>query len=411
MTHHPQPNKDSVWRPLQEFLRLEGAAGIVLMIAAALAMIIANSPLDHWYTAFLDMPVEIKVGAFELAKPMFLWINDGLMAVFFLLVGLELKREVLEGHLASLSQASLPAVAAVGGMLVPAAFFAWVNWGDEAAMRGVAIPTATDIAFALGVLSLLGNRVPAVLKAFLLGVAIFDDLGAIIVIAIFYTADLSVTSLVLAAICIAGLAILNRLDVRRPAAYTVVGIILWIAVLKSGVHATLAGVAMAFFIPLGEKRDPRTGELRSMLHHMEHTLHPWVAFGVLPIFAFANAGIPLFGLSLADVTHPVPLGIVLGLFVGKQVGVMGACALAVKLGIAKRPAELRWSHLYGASLLCGIGFTMSLFIASLAFEQGTTEYFGLERLGIVIGSLISGILGMIILRITLQKPTETSKST
>lgn len=403
MTQTHSSTKDSVWRPLQEFLRLEGAAGILLMIAAVLAMMIANSPLAPWYTAFLDMPVEIRVGAFELAKPMFLWINDGLMAVFFLLVGLELKREVLQGHLSSLSQASLPAVAAVGGMVVPAGLFAWVNWGDDAAMRGVAIPTATDIAFALGVLSLLGNRVPAVLKAFLLGVAIFDDLGAIIIIAIFYTADLSVTSLVLAAILIVAMAILNRCDVRRPAAYVVVGILLWIAVLKSGVHATLAGVVMALFIPLDEKPDPATGEMRSMLHHMEHTLHPWVAFGVLPIFAFANAGIPLLDLSLADVMHPVPLGIVLGLFVGKQIGIFGACAVAVKLGIAKRPAALRWSHLYGASLLCGIGFTMSLFIASLAFEQGTTDYLGLERLGIVLGSLISGLIGMILLKVTLKE--------
>lgn len=408
MNHHPNPSREPVWRPLQEFLRLEGAAGILLMIAAAVAMVIANSPLDHWYTAFLDMPVEIKVGAFELAKPMFLWINDGLMAVFFLLVGLELKREVLEGHLASLSQASLPLVAALGGMVAPAAIFAWINWGDEAAMRGVAIPTATDIAFALGVLSLLGNRVPAVLKAFLLGVAIFDDLGAILIIAIFYTAELSMASLIIAAICIIGLAILNRLDVRRPAAYTVVGVILWVAVLKSGVHATLAGVAMAMFIPLAKKQDPETGEQRSLLHHMEHTLHPWVAFGVLPVFAFANAGIPLGGLSMADIVHPVPLGIVLGLFFGKQIGVMGFSWVAVKLGFATRPPELRWSHLYGASLLCGIGFTMSLFIASLAYEQGTTEYFGLERLGIVIGSLLSGVIGMVLLRATLKEPVEES---
>ncbi len=406
MNHHPINTKKKVLKPLQEFLRLEGAAGILLMIAAGLAMIVANTPLAQWYTAFLDMPVEIRIGAFELAKPMFLWINDGLMAVFFLLVGLELKREILEGHLSSLSQASLPAVAAIGGMVVPAGFFAWMNWGDESAMRGVAIPTATDIAFALGVLSLLGNRVPAVLKAFLLGVAIFDDLGAILIIAIFYTSELSVSSLVIAAICIAALAIINRLDVRRPAAYTVIGVALWIAVLKSGVHATLAGVVMAMFIPLEEKRDPETGELRSMLHQMEHTLQPWVAFGVLPVFAFANAGIPLFDLSMADVMHPVPMGIVLGLFVGKQIGVMGACALAVKLGLAKRPESLRWSHLYGASMLCGIGFTMSMFVASLAYEAGATEFFGLERLGIVIGSLLSGVIGMVLLRATLKQPAQ-----
>ncbi|NQU48950.1 MAG: Na+/H+ antiporter NhaA [Planctomycetes bacterium] len=398
--HHS--TTDTVRTPLQEFLRLEGAAGILLMIAAALAMIIANSPLDHWYAAFLDMPVEVRVGTFELAKPLFLWINDGLMAVFFFLVGLELKREVLQGHLSSMRQASLPALAAFGGMVLPAAIFAALNWNDPKAMPGAAIPTATDIAFALGVLSLLGNRVPAVLKAFLLGVAIFDDLGAIILIAVFYTSDLALTSLLLAAIFIAGLAILNWRGVRRPAAYLVLGVLLWIAVLKSGVHATLAGVVLAFFIPIEDKRCPESGEMRSMLKHLEHTLHPWVAFGVLPIFAFANAGIPLLDLSIADVFHPVPLGIVLGLFIGKQVGVMAMCWLSVKMGFAERPKELSWGLLYGASLLCGIGFTMSLFIASLAFEQGTTEYFGLERLGIVLGSLLSGVFGVIVLRQSLK---------
>jgi Na+:H+ antiporter, NhaA family len=285
---------DKVLRPLQDFLRLESSGGLALMGTAVLALIIANSPLSPYYAKLLDLPLEIRIGTFGIAKPLLLWINDGLMAVFFFLVGMELKREVLEGHLSSLRQASLPAFAAMGGMLAPAAFYAVLNWDDSAAMRGWAIPTATDIAFALGVLTLLGKRVPAALKAFLLSVAIFDDLGAVVVIALFYTAELSLLSLVVAACLILGLACLNRWNVTRPAAYFLLGIPLWVAVLKSGVHATLAGVALAMFIPLRVPEKSLVSQTpEPLLRHLEHTLHPWVAFGVLPVFAFANAGVSI----------------------------------------------------------------------------------------------------------------------
>ena len=287
---HPPP-MDKVMKALQDFLRLEAAGGLILMAAAVLALIVANSPLSVYYVALLDLPLEIRVGTLGIAKPLLLWINDGLMAVFFFLIGLELKREVVEGHLSSLRRASLPAFAAAGGMLVPAAFYAAFNWGDAAAMKGWAIPTATDIAFALGVLSLLGPRVPTGLKAFLLSVAIFDDLGAIVVIALFYTAELSFLSLVVAAVLILGLACLNRFGVSRPAAYFLIGVPLWVAVLKSGVHATLAGVVLAMFIPLrSPEQSPSPNPPESLLRQLEHTLHPWVAYGVLPAFAFANAG-------------------------------------------------------------------------------------------------------------------------
>jgi NhaA family Na+:H+ antiporter len=388
---------------LQDFLRLEAAGGLVLMAAAAVAFVVANSPLEGYYAALLSVPIEVKVGAFGVAKPLLLWINDGLMAVFFFLVGMELKREVLEGHLSSWRRASLPTFAAVGGMLAPAAIYSAFNRADAVAMRGWAIPTATDIAFAMGVLSLLGSRVPASLKAFLLSVAIFDDLGAIVVIAAFYTADLSILSLVVAAVLILGLALLNRLGVTRPAAYVLIGIPLWVAVLKSGVHATLAGVVLAMFIPLRERtRPPSPQPEESLLRHLEHTLHPWVAFGVLPVFAFANAGVSIAGLTIADALHPVPIGIVTGLFLGKQIGVVVLCALAVRLRVAVLPDQVGWWQLHGTALLCGIGFTMSLFIASLAFEQGATPYLGLERLGILLGTIASGLCGYVVLRVALR---------
>ena len=398
-TNTPDP-LDKVLKPLLDFLRLEASGGLVLMVAAVLALVVANSPLAPYYANFLDLPFEIRLGTFGIAKPLLLWINDGLMAVFFFLVGMELKREVVEGHLSSLRQASLPAFAAMGGMLAPAAFYAAFNWGDSVAMRGWAIPTATDIAFALGVLTLLGKRVPAALKAFLLSVAIFDDIGAIVVIALFYTADLSLLSLVVAAGLILGLACLNRWNVTRPAAYFLLGIPLWVAVLKSGVHATLAGVMLAMFIPLRvPEKSPASQTPEPLLRHLEHTLHPWVSFGVLPVFAFANAGVPILELSITDILHPVPLGIVTGLFIGKQTGIMALCWLAVRLRIASPPEGVGWWQLYGTALLCGIGFTMSLFIASLAFEQGATAYLGLERLGILIGTLVSGLSGYVVLRL------------
>jgi NhaA family Na+:H+ antiporter len=395
-----RPLLDNVLKPLQEFLRLEAAGGVILMIAAVSALIVANSPLAVHYAALLDLPLEMRIGTFGIAKPLALWINDGLMAIFFFLVGMELKREVIQGHLSSLRGASLPAFAAVGGMLAPAAIYAAFNRGDDVALRGWAIPTATDIAFALGVLSLLGKRVPTALKALLLSVAIFDDLGAIVVIALFYTAELSSLSFIVAAVLILGLACLNRLGVTRPAAYVLVGLALWVAVLKSGVHATLAGVVLAMCIPLRTPGPVSTSHPpESLLRHLEHTLHPWVAFGVLPVFAFANAGVPVGGLSVRDALHPVPLGIAAGLFFGKQIGILVLCWLAVRSRFASLPEGVGWWHLHGMALLCGIGFTMSLFIASLAFEQGGTAYLGLERLGILIGTLVSGLFGYIVLRV------------
>jgi NhaA family Na+:H+ antiporter len=384
---------------VQEFLRLEAAGGLLLMGTTGLALLVANLPWAHYYTALFALPMEMRIGHLGIAKPLLLWIDDGLMAVFFLLVGLELKREVVEGHLSSLRRASLPAFAALGGMVAPAAIYVAFNHGDPTALHGWAIPAATDIAFALGVLALLGDRVPAGLKVFLLSVAIFDDLGAIVVIALFYSAELSLVALLVAAALVAGLAALNRSGVTRPAAYILLGIPLWIAVLKSGVHATLAGVVLAMFIPL---RGPRGGtaapESPAPLHRLEQALHPWVAFGVLPIFAFANAGVSLHGVSGADLLQPVPLGIMAGLFFGKQLGIMAVSGAAVRLGLASLPDNVRWSQLYGTAVLCGIGFTMSLFIASLAFEQGTTASGGLERLGILGGSLLSGLVGAAALR-------------
>ncbi len=392
----PSPQFDRARAWLVDFLRLESAGGLVLMGATVLAMIVANSPLRPVSSRLLDLEFSIKLAGWGIAKPVQLWINDGLMAIFFFLVGLELKRELAEGHLASLRRAALPAVAATGGMLLPAILYSALNWGDSTAMRGWAIPTATDIAFALGVLSLLGKRVPTALKAFLLSVAIFDDLGAVLVIALFYTAKISVTALLVAGIFVLALALLNRLGVTRVFPYVLLGVPLWVAVLKSGVHATLAGVVVAAFIPL------RTRTEHSPLKHLEHTLHPWVAFGVLPIFALANAGVSLSGLSISDLLHPVPLGIVTGLFFGKQVGILAFSTLAVRVGIASLPADTNWRQLYGVALLCGIGFTMSLFIASLAFEQGGPAYSGLERLGILLGSLASGIAGYAVLRLVIR---------
>jgi NhaA family Na+:H+ antiporter len=382
---------------LQTFLRLESSGGLVLMAMAAVALLVANSPLGPAYGRFLEIPLVVSFGSAGIEKPLLLWINDGLMGVFFFLIGLELKREVLEGHLSSVRQALLPGFAAAGGMAVPALIYAGLNWGDPIAMKGWAIPAATDIAFALGILSLLGPRIPPALKAFLLSVAIFDDLGAIVIIALFYTAELSLTALAVAAALVGGLFVLNRRRVSRPAAYLLLGIPLWVALLKSGVHATLAGVVAAFFIP--HRMEGHAGEDGgSILLHLEHTLHPWVAFGVLPVFALANAGVPLLGLSLGDVLHPVPMGIVGGLLVGKFVGILGMSGLAVGLRVADLPEGVGWRHIQGVSLLCGVGFTMSLFIASLAFEQGGEAYFGLERLGILMGSLLSGVAGYLLLR-------------
>ncbi|MCV6614589.1 MAG: Na+/H+ antiporter NhaA [Cellvibrionaceae bacterium] len=379
---------------VKEFMRLESASGILLIIAAILAMLAENTALNIYYDALLDTKVVVQVGEFKVAKPLLLWINDGLMAIFFFLIGLEIKREVLAGELSDPARVALPVIAAIGGMCVPAAIYAYINWGDAVAIKGWAIPSATDIAFALGVLALLGSRIPQSLKLFLMTLAIVDDLGAIVIIALFYTVDLSLASLVVAASAVAGLFILNRRGVLGLTPYILLGLVLWVAVLKSGVHATLAGVIAAFFIPFKKQ----AGQQLTQLERLEHDLHPTVAFAILPIFAFANAGIPLTGLSVSDLLAPVPLGIALGLFVGNQVGVFGFTWLAVKLKLAQLPERVTWAQVYGVSLLCGIGFTMSLFVASLAFEQGGPDYAVDDRLGILLGSLASGLLGYLILR-------------
>ena len=386
---------------LKNFLKLESAAGLILMGAAILAMIAANSPAASLYGYFLDTPVEVRIGELEVAKPLFLWVNDGLMAIFFFLVGLELKREVLEGELSRPANVLLPALGAVGGIVVPVAVFVWFNAGNAEAMRGWAIPAATDIAFALGILMLLGSRVPVSLKIFLVSLAIFDDIGAIVIIAIFYTVNLSILALVVSTVCLVVLGIMNYRGVSKVAPYILVGVIMWTAVLKSGVHATLAGVALAAFIPM---RDAENSDV-SPLRMLEHDLHSVVAYGVLPLFAFVNAGISLSGVSIADLMHPVPLGIAAGLFVGKQVGIFALCFLAIKLGMARMPEGASWGSLYGISILCGVGFTMSLFVGSLAFENvvfSPADIFD-ERLGIILGSLLSGVVGFLVLHLTLPK--------
>ena len=383
----------SVW--LHEFFQRESAGGIMLVVAAAFALVLENSPLAWLYDALLDTPVAVRVGALEIAKPLLLWINDGLMAVFFLLIGLEVKREVLEGELSNREQILLPAVGAVGGMAIPALIYLGLNWGDATALNGWAIPAATDIAFALGVLALLGDRVPNSLRVFLLALAIFDDLGAIVIIALFYSGDLSTGSLIAAAVFISLLVLLNRFKVTHIGLYMVVGVALWVAVLKSGVHATLAGVALAFAIPLRLPKEPD----HSPLETVEHALLPWVAFGIAPVFAFANAGISLQGLELGALLEPVALGISAGLFVGKQIGVFLFCGLLIWMGLARLPEGASWAGLYGVSVLCGIGFTMSLFISSLAFEHSGAEgYVPADRLGILVGTLLSAVVGYLVLR-------------
>ena len=394
---------------VRAFFRSESAGGLVLMAATVVALLVANSPLAVVQTALLDLPMVVKIGTFGIDKPLLLWINDGLMAVFFLVVGLELKREIVEGHLSSVRRAVLPALAAFGGMAVPAAVYAACNRHDAEALRGWAIPAATDIAFALGVLSLLGSRVPVAIKALLLSIAIFDDLGAIVIIAVFHTSGLSAVSLAVAGVLVVVLAALNRAGVTSLAAYLVVGVPLWVTILKSGVHATLAGVVVAMFVPLRVQGDAGAPAAEPPLRRLEHALHPWVAFAILPIFAFANAGVPLLGLSMPHALHPVPLGIAAALFFGKQVGVLAPCWLATKLRLAALPDGVSWRQLHGMALLCGIGFTMSLFIASLAFEQGEAAELRLERVGILLGSFVSGVAGYVALRLAAAQPAPATE--
>jgi NhaA family Na+:H+ antiporter len=383
---------------LSSFFKLESAGGIILMLAAVLAVVFANTSLQSYYALLLDTPVEIRIGTLEIAKPLLLWINDGLMTVFFFLVGLELKRELVEGELSDKRNIILPGVGAIGGMVAPAIIYIYFNAGDSTAMAGWAIPAATDIAFALGVLSLLGSRVPATIKIFLTSLAIFDDIGAILIIAVFYTAKISLIALVVVASCILVLALLNKRNTESKSLYVIIGVIMWVAMLKSGVHATLAGVILAMFIPMKSKTNINYSPLKSM----EHGLHSVVAFFILPIFAFANAGINFTGVGTEQIFHSVPLGIALGLFIGKQAGIFGICWVTIKLKLTKLPKGMSWNSLYGTAVLCGIGFTMSLFIGSLAFEgTGVNQLFD-ERIGIILGSLVSGFVGYLLLRVSLR---------
>jgi len=389
-----------VAHPIKDFIQKDSSSGILLIFVTLLALILQNSAMSAHYMSFLHTPVEIRFGELHIAKPLLLWVNDGLMAIFFFVVGLEVKREVMEGHLSSPSQIVLPGIAAVGGMAVPALVFIAFNKGESFAMNGWAIPTATDIAFALGILSLLGNRVPVSLKIFLMALAIIDDLGAIVIIALFYTSELSTVSISIAAGALFILFVMNRMHVARQAAYILVGIILWVSVLKSGVHATLAGVALAFMIPL--KSTDAQGKTFSMAHNMEHGLHYWIAFFILPLFAFVNAGVDLKDISIHEMGGNVPMGIMLGLFLGKQIGVFGFSWIAIKLKIATLPKGANWATLYGVAVLTGIGFTMSLFIDSLAYNDTKLFQFA-DRLAILVGSFISGIVGYAVLKIATGK--------
>jgi NhaA family Na+:H+ antiporter len=389
---------------VQKFVQLESASSIILLASAIMALLISNSPLAALYEGLLNLPFGITFGAYGLTKPLILWINDGLMAVFFFLIGLEIKREILEGELSSVAQIALPGFAALGGMAVPALIYCALNWQHPDNLPGWAIPAATDIAFAVGILGLAGSRVPLSLKVFLLALAILDDLGAIIIIAFFYTANLSLLSLALAGLGLAALIVLNRCNVSRLAAYVLIGIFMWVCVLKSGVHATLAGVALAFTIPIRDRKRPD----RSLLRRCEHALHPWVGFAIMPIFAFANAGVSVQGLGLNIATEPVGLGIAFGLFIGKQLGVMLMVALCVGLGFARLPQGASWSQMYGVAILTGIGFTMSLFIGTLAFGDNLRA--AEVRLGVLAGSILSGVIGYLVLRYMARPLAATARA-
>jgi NhaA family Na+:H+ antiporter len=390
---------------LRSFLKLELAGGIMLVGSTVVALVLANIPqVQGLYYGFLDLHLTITLGGKGVDKPLLLWINDALMVFFFLLVGLEIKREVIEGQLSRPDQVVLPVLAALGGLIVPALVFWYINQDLVVEKNGWAIPTATDIAFALAALSLLGSRVPLSLKVFLTTIAIVDDLAAIVIIALFYTTDLSTISLVLSGLGVLILFVLNRFKVTSLTPYMLAGLFIWFCVLKSGVHATLAGVVVAAFIPL------RPGDDGSPARHLEHALHPWVAFAVLPIFAFANAGIPLYDLTLDAIGSPVSIGIIAGLVVGKQLGIFAMVTLAVRLGFASLPKGTTWAQLWGVSLLCGIGFTMSLFIGTLAFEHGNFDMLRYVKVGVLVGSLAAGALGLTVLSFALPRgsPEDTA---
>jgi len=386
---------------LTDFLRLEAAGGIVLIAAAALALLCANSPLEEFYDGFRELPVAVVFGELRIAKPLLLWINDGLMAVFFLLVSLEIKRESLTGLLAGRDRLVLPMACACAGVVVPALLFTALNRGDAAAMRGWAVPTATDIAFALGVLSLLGSRVPSGMKLLLSTIAVVDDLVAILIIALFYSHGLSSVALAWAGAALATMFLLNRRGITALTPYLLLGVVLWTALLKSGVHATLAGVATGLMIPHVDRRNTIPDEIEhSPLEALEHALHPWVAYAILPLFAFANAGLALGGLQASDALAALPLGIVAGLVLGKPVGIVGAAWLLRRFGGLRWPDGMDGRAMLGLGLLCGIGFTMSLFIASLAYTDVRYEE---AVLGVLAASVCAAILGMSWLRAVLPR--------
>jgi len=397
-----QNNLSPLTSVVRGFMKLESASGILMLTAAVIAMLAANSPLAGLYSELLDTTVAVQVGALSISKPLLLWVNDGLMAVFFFLVGLEIKREVMEGELSSVSQIVLPGVGALGGMVIPATIYIWMNWGDPVALDGWAIPVATDIAFALALLSVFGSRVPTTLKVFLLTLAIFDDLAAIVIIALFYSGDLSLGALLIGAIALTVAVIMNKTGVTRTSSYILLGVVLWIAVLKSGVHATLAGVLIALCIPMRDKQG------NSPLRELEHDLHSPVVFVILPVFAFANAGLSLAGMSIEDLAHPVTLGVVSGLFIGKALGILVFVGLGVGLRFVQLPKNVNWIQLLGVAFACGIGFTMSLFIAGLAFEHGSDDYYSGDRLGILLGSIMSALVAFALLHFSLPKSARSN---
>ncbi len=385
-------------KDIREFLRLESTSGITLFLTAIAAIILANSSVSDFYQKIFQQPLQIQLGTMGINQPLLFWINEGLMTLFFLLVGLELKREIVSGELSQVSKVMLPGMAALGGMLFPALIYSAINYHNSFALRGWAIPVATDIAFALGVLNLFGRRVPLGLKLFLMALAIFDDIGAILIIAFFYTNTLAYSFLGLAVLLLIGLFLLNVLRVRWVAPYLLIGCLLWICILKSGVHATVAGVLLALMIPA----DMQAGEKISPLRHLENILHPWVAFIVMPLFALANAGLSFAGLTVKSLSDPIVLGIIGGLFLGKQAGVLSFTWLMTRLGWARLPVLGNWLAMYGVTLLCGVGFTMSLFLGTLAFLDNDT-LLAQMRLGVLVASVISSLTGAIVLGVALKK--------
>lgn len=390
-------SENKIVQQWKQFIQTDASSGIILVLAALLALIMANSFFSTNYNAFLEFPVSVTLGTFTISKPLVLWVNDGLMALFFFVVGLEIKRELFFGQLSSPDQVVLPFLAAVAGILFPALIYVAFNYQDAVAMNGWAIPSATDIAFALGIFILFGKHLPPSLKLFLLSVAIIDDIGAVIIIAIFYSQELATNSLIVASIGLVVLFIFNRLKLENKTPFILVSVIVWAAVLKSGVHATLAGFAVAWFIPIARDK------AKSMSYQIEHSLHSWIAFFVLPLFAFANAGVGLTNASVDELVTPISIGIIGGLFIGKQFGIFLACYVAIKLKLCQLPKDATWTQLYGVCLLCGVGFTMSLFIGSLAFEEQGLAYQTQVKVGVLVGSLVSAVAGAYLLRKSSQK--------